>query len=486
MSQNLGVLTNREMGCGIAQTLGQKGFSVSLFPEGIEFEDEEERQLFCNRYHSDLVSVMLDTEAFLLSLANPKRIFLAYDQEELSEDILKQLLPHLDVGDIVMDLCDTKYNRVLSRVQQVKETGASYLSVGILQGDRHISEGVSLLPGGGFSAYDSVRDILIALSTKMDGDFFCCPYIGPDGSGQYVKMVHDGLAASLLEIYAETANLVRAVLQCVPEDLAEILSEWNSGESGAYLLDVLCEVVRKHDCETEQAMIDVVLDRLPCGRGAIWMVENALSLSVPVPVITSAVDLCAFSGMQHERVASSKLLKHIPVVTVPNGDRKRFLAHVQHAMYMACLCATVQSFALLKSASDHYAWELNLLSIAKSFQGSSLVRSEMLFRVIEALERKSDLINLFTDPYFKSIADTYSPDLRDISNRVVSLGIPAPCLLSCVSYLDSYRTTALPTGMVALAWDYAIGSGFERNDRSGLYHGEWCHPDRRIGCKPMH
>lgn len=480
MNQQVGIISNQEIGCILAQTFGREEVSVSLFPEGVEFHDSEEQVLFCNQYNQGNVSVMLDLEAFLLSLESPKRIFLVGDGEHFTEEILGKIISHLEPGDILVDLCDAKFSAVLPRVQQIKEIGAHYLSTGLLQGDHAIDNGFTLLPGGSFQAYDAVREILMVLCAKMDGNFYCCPYIGPDGSGQYVKMVHDGLAAALLQIYVEAIAMTRTVLGCDSDTLAELLSEWHDRECGSFLLDVLCQVVRKYDPETGKNMIDVVMDRVETGANLNWMLENALSLSVPVPTIYATKEMNAFSRMKNERIASSKLLKPIPVRALDSLSKKAFLEEIQHTVYLATLCALAQSFALLKKASDYYAWELNLLSIAKAYQGSSYVRSEALFRVIEALDRKSDLNNLFMDPYFKSIAENYSVDLRSFVKRGISIGLPVPCFTSCIDYLDSYRALVLPAGTASLVWDFVLGSGFARNDRNGTFHGKWHSPDRYL------
>ncbi len=480
MNQKGGILSNQEIGCVLAQTLGKNNVTVSLFPEGVEFQDSEEQVMFCNQYNKGNVSVMLDMESFLLSLESPRRIFIVGEGVHFTDDLLRKLIPHLEPGDIIVDLCDAKFTAVLPRVQQVKETGAHYLSTGLLQGGNSISKGFALLPGGSFQAYDAVREILMVLCAKMDGNFFCCPYIGPDGSGQYVKMVHDGLAACLLQIYVESIAMTRTVLGCDSDTLSELLSEWNDRECGSFLLDVLCQVARKYDRETGNPMIDVVMDRMETGNGLHWMLESSLSLSVPTPTVYAAKEMESLSRLKNERVASSKLLKPIPVRALDSLSQKTFLEEIQHTVYLATLCALAQSFALLKKASDYYAWELNLLSIAKAYQGSSYIRSEALFRVIEALNRKSDLNNLFMDPYFKSVAESYSVDLRNFVKRGVSVGLSTPCMHSCINYLDSYRSSVLPVGMATLAWDYVLGSGFARNDRNGAFHGKWQNPDRYL------
>lgn len=480
MKQKVGVLSNQEVGCVLARKLSGEGISVSLCPEGVEFQDSEEQVLFCNQYNRENVSVMLEMESFLLSLESPKRIFLVGEGEHFTEDILRKIVPCLEPGDILIDLCDARFSAVLPRIQQVKDMGAQYLSTGFLQGGESLANGFALLPGGGFQAYDAVRDILIALCAKMDGNFYCCPYIGPDGSGQYVKMVHDGLATCLLQIYVEAIAMTRTLLGCDQDTLSELFSEWNDRECGSFLFDVLCQVVRKYDKETNNAMIDVVLDRMETGNGIHWMLESGLSLAVPMPTIYAAKEMGDFSRLKNERMASSKLLKPIPVRALDSLSQKTFLQEVEHTVYLATLCVLAQGFALLKKASEHYTWELNLHSIAKAYQGSSYIRSEALFRVIEALDRKGDLNNLFMDPYFKSIAENNSADLRSFVKRSISIGLPIPCISSCVGYLDSYRSSVLPVGTASLVWDYVHGSGFARNDQNGTFHGEWQNPNRYL------
>lgn len=480
MNQQVGIISNQEIGCVLAQTLDTNEWTVSLFPAGVEFQDTEEQNAFCNEYNQHNVSVMLDMESFLLSLESPKRIFLVGDDEHFTEDVLRKLVPHLEAGDILVDLCDTAFSSVLAFVQQVKETGAHYLSTGFLQGGESLVKGFALLPGGSFPAYNAVRDILVVLCAKMDGNFYCCPYIGPDGSGQYVKMVHDGLAATLLQIYVEAISMTRSLLGCDNDTLGELLSAWNEQECGSFLLDVLCQVVRKYDRETGKPMFDVALDNIETGSGLQWMLESSLSLSVPTPTMYAAKEMESFSKMKHERIASSKLLKPIPVHALDSLSQKTFMEEIQRTVYLATLCALAQGFALLKRASDHYAWELNLLSIAKAYQGSSYICSEALFRVVEALDRKGDLHNLFMDPYFKSVAETYSVDLRNFAKRGISIGLPTPCIRSCVDYLDSYRAAVLPVGGASLVWDYVLGSGFARNDHNGLFRGKWQNPERYL------
>lgn len=480
MEHNIGIISNQEIGCKLARILGERGYTVSLFPDGVEFQDEEEQSRFCIQYQSPMISVMLDLESLLMSIESPRRIFLVGNHTEYADEQLKHLLSHLEAGDILVDLCDAKFTQVLPRVELVRERGASYLSVGMLMGDSSIFEGITMLPGGAFPAYDAIRNILISLSAKMDGDFYCCPYIGPDGSGQYVKMVHDALSDTILAIYAEAISFIRTVLQCDAVELAEILSQWNSGECGSYLLDVICAVVRKYDEETGNSMLDVVLDSYMCQPGTRWTVESAIALNVPVPTIYASFETCAFSHMKNERMASSKMLKSVSVHGIGPTARKGFLLGIQHAVYLATLSAFSQGFALLKKASDHYAWELNLLSIAKAYQGSSNIRSEAMFRVIDALERKSNLNNLLLDPYFKSMADAYAMELRNVSKRSISIGLPSSCLCGTIQYLDSYRAPVLASGVNALVWDYMTGEGFERNDRAGIFRGVWTSPDNTL------
>ncbi|NNV05297.1 NADP-dependent phosphogluconate dehydrogenase [Geobacillus sp. C56-T2] len=464
--QQIGVIGLAVMGKNLALNIESKGYSVAVYNRSREKTDE-----FLQEAKGKNIVGTYSIEEFVNALEKPRKILLMVKAGAPTDATIEQLKPHLEKGDIVIDGGNTYFKDTQRRNKELAELGIHFIGTGVSGGEEGALKGPSIMPGGQKEAHELVRPIFEAIAAKVDGEP-CTTYIGPDGAGHYVKMVHNGIEYGDMQLIAEAYFLLKHVLGMDAAELHEVFADWNKGELNSYLIEITADIFTKIDEETGKPLVDVILDKAGQKGTGKWTSQNALDLGVPLPIITESVFARFISAMKDERVKASKVLAG-PAVKPFEGDRAHFIEAVRRALYMSKICSYAQGFAQMKAASEEYNWNLRYGDIAMIFRGGCIIRAQFLQKIKEAYDRDPALPNLLLDPYFKNIVESYQDALREIVATAAMRGIPAPGFASALAYYDSYRTAVLPANLIQAQRDYFGAHTYERVDKEGIFHTEW-------------
>jgi len=464
--QQIGVIGLAVMGRNLALNIESRGFTVAVYNRTAAKTDALLKE-FPGRNLKGTYSL----EEFVASLEVPRKILIMVQAGKGTDDTINQLVPLLDKGDIIIDGGNSYFHDTRRRNKELEAKGIRFIGTGVSGGEEGALKGPSIMPGGQEDAYRLVEPILTAISAKVNGDP-CCTYIGPDGAGHYVKMVHNGIEYGDMQLICEAYQLLKDVLGVSTQELHEIFSEWNKGELDSYLIEITADIFSKIDPETGKPMVDVILDSAGQKGTGKWTSQSALDLGVPLSIITESVFSRFISAMKEERVAASKQLKG-PQVEPFSGDREEFIESVRKALYASKICSYAQGFAQMRAASEEYNWNLNYGNIAMIFRGGCIIRAQFLHKIKEAYDRDPQLKNLLLDPYFKGIVEGYQDAWRKVVSIAVSRGIPVPAFSSALAYYDSYRSERLPANLLQAQRDYFGAHTFQRVDKEGTFHFQW-------------
>ncbi|WP_175955089.1 NADP-dependent phosphogluconate dehydrogenase [Burkholderia sp. BCC0405] len=466
--QAIGVIGLAVMGRNLALNIESRGYAVSVYNRSREKTDE----LIAEFPGRNLVPTYT-LEAFVASLETPRRILMMVKAGEATDATIAALKPLLEKGDVLIDGGNTHFTDTIRRNQELAQSGLHFIGTGVSGGEEGALRGPSIMPGGQRDAYDLVEPILkqIAAKAPSDGEP-CVAYMGPDGAGHYVKMVHNGIEYGDMQLIAESYAVLKDVAGLTNDELGAVYTEWNQGELDSYLIEITSKIFGKKDEETGKHLVDVILDRAAQKGTGKWTSQNALDLGVPLPLITESVFARVLSSLKTERVAASKILSG-PVAAPFDGDRAAFIEAVRRALYLSKVISYAQGFAQLRTASEEYGWNLDLGTIAKIFRAGCIIRARFLQKITDAYAKDPALANLLLDPYFKDIAANYQASLRDVVVAAVKAGVPVPAFASAVAYFDSYRSERLPANLVQAQRDFFGAHTFERTDKPGSFHANW-------------
>jgi 6-phosphogluconate dehydrogenase len=464
--QQIGVIGLAVMGKNLAFNIESRGYSVSVYNRSREKTDEMMQEA-----QGKNIVPTYSIEEFVNSLEKPRKILLMVKAGAATDATIEALKPHLDKGDILIDGGNTFFVDTQRRNKELSELGIHFIGTGVSGGEEGALKGPSIMPGGQKEAYELVAPIFKDIAAKVDGEA-CTTYIGPDGAGHYVKMVHNGIEYGDMQLIAESYFLLKNILGLSAEELHEVFAEWNNGELDSYLIEITAEIFKKYDDETGKPMVDVILDKAGQKGTGKWTSQSALDLGVPLPVITESVFARFISAMKDERVAASKVLKG-PEVKPYEGDKKGLIESIRKALYMSKIVSYAQGFAQMRAASEEYGWDLKYGEIAMIFRGGCIIRAQFLQKIKDAYDRDPELKNLLLDPYFKEIVESYQTALREVVSLAVMNGIPVPCFAAALAYYDSYRTETLPANLLQAQRDYFGAHTYERVDKEGVFHTEW-------------
>ncbi|KJD43046.1 NADP-dependent phosphogluconate dehydrogenase [Paenibacillus sp. NRS-1782] len=464
--QQIGVIGLAVMGKNLALNIESRGFTVSVFNRS----PEKTHDLIKEAEGKKLTGTF-SIEEFVNSLESPRKILIMVQAGKATDATIEQLVPHLDKGDIIIDGGNAYFPDTQRRSKELEEKGFRFIGTGVSGGEEGALNGPAIMPGGQESAYKLVEPILTAISAKVEGDP-CCTYIGPDGAGHYVKMVHNGIEYGDMQLIGEAYHLLKSVLNVNAEELHEIFTEWNKGELDSYLIEITADIFSQYDSETGKPMVDVILDAAGQKGTGKWTSQSALDLGVPLSMITESVFSRFLSAMKDERIAASKVLSG-PNAESFSGDKKEFIESVRKALFASKIVSYAQGFAQMRAASDEYDWDLKYGKIAMIFRGGCIIRSQFLQNIKDAYDRDPALKNLLLDSYFKNVVETYQNAWRQVISVAVSQGIPVPGFSSALAYYDSYRTERLPANLLQAQRDYFGAHTFKRVDKEGVFHHQW-------------
>ncbi|MCI4126843.1 NADP-dependent phosphogluconate dehydrogenase [Bacillus haynesii] len=464
--QQIGVVGLAVMGKNLALNIESRGFSVSVYNRSSAKTEE-----FLKEAEGKNVVGTYSIEEFVASLEKPRKILLMVKAGTPTDATIQSLLPHLEKGDILIDGGNTYYKDTQRRNRELAESGIHFIGTGVSGGEEGALKGPSIMPGGQKEAHELVKPILEAISAKVDGEP-CTTYIGPDGAGHYVKMVHNGIEYGDMQLISESYFILKHIVGLSSDELHEVFSEWNKGELDSYLIEITADIFTKKDEETSKPLVDVILDKAGQKGTGKWTSQSALDLGVPLPIITESVFARFISSMKEERVKASKLLAG-PEAKPAAENKEELIEAVRKALFMSKICSYAQGFAQMKAASEEYGWDLKYGDIAMIFRGGCIIRAAFLQKIKEAYDRDPELDNLLLDPYFKNIVESYQGALRKTISLAVEQGIPVPCFSSALAYFDSYRTATLPANLIQAQRDYFGAHTYERTDKEGIFHTEW-------------
>lgn len=466
--QQIGVVGMAVMGRNLALNIESRGYSVSIFNRSSSKTDE------VIALHPDKKLVPTYTvEEFVNSLEKPRRILLMVKAGEATDKTIQSLLPHLDKGDILIDGGNTFFQDTIRRNEMLANSGINFIGTGVSGGEEGALKGPAIMPGGQKDAYDLVAPILEEIAAKADDGAPCVTYVGPNGAGHYVKMVHNGIEYGDMQLIAESYDILRRVGGLTVEETAEVFKSWNTGELDSYLIEITADILTKKDPETGKPMVEVILDTAGNKGTGKWTSQSALDLGVPLPLITESVFARYISTLKEEREVASKELSPIKVPELSNTEKQALIESVRKGLYFSKIMSYAQGFAQMRVASEEFDWNLNYGEIAKIFRAGCIIRAQFLQKITDAFERDPELKNLLLDKYFLYVTESYQEAVREVVVTAVQAGIPVPTFSSALAYYDSYRSEVLPANLIQAQRDYFGAHTYNRVDKPGVFHFEW-------------
>ncbi len=465
--QQIGVVGMAVMGKNLALNIESRGYSVALYNR-----TGSKTEAVINEHPEKNFKATYTIEEFVQSLEKPRRIIMMVQAGKGTDATIQALLPHLDKGDILVDGGNTFFKDTMRRNEELANSGINFIGTGVSGGEEGALKGPSIMPGGQKEAYDLIAPVLEQISAKAEDGAPCVTYIGPNGAGHYVKMVHNGIEYGDMQLIAESYDLLKNVLGLSNEELAETFATWNKGELDSFLMEITADILtRKDDLGTGKPIVDVILDAAGNKGTGKWTSQSALDLGVPLPLITESVFARFISTYKEERVNASQ---KFPKTTFEfTGDKAEFVEKIRQALYFSKIMSYAQGFAQLRQASKEYDWQLPFGEIAKIWRAGCIIRAQFLQKITDAYEKNDDLENLLLDDYFFDITVKYQQAVRDVVALAVQAGVPVPTFSSAIAYFDSYRAEKLPANIIQAQRDYFGAHTYQRTDREGIFHYNW-------------
>lgn len=465
----IGVIGMAVMGKNLALNIESRGYTVAIYNR----TSSKTEEVMATHADKRLVP-SYSVPDFVASLEKPRRILMMVKAGAGTDAVIAELLPLLDKGDVLIDGGNTFFEDTMRRNAELDKSGINFIGMGVSGGELGALQGPSIMPGGQRAAYDLVAPILEQIAAKADEDGApCVTYIGENGAGHYVKMVHNGIEYGDMELIAESYNVMRNMLGMSVSEIADTFETWRQGELSSYLIDITAEILtRADDLDTGAPIVDKILDAAGNKGTGKWSSQSALELGVPQSVITESVYARYISAMKDERVAASKVLPQ-PVGQVRLPEKQEAIELIRKALYFSKLMSYAQGFEQMRVASDHYNWNLQYGELARIWRAGCIIRAKFLQNIMDAYAKDPALKNLLLDDYFKEIAKNYQESVRDLVGLAVKAGVPVPGFSAAISYYDSYRAVVLPANLIQAQRDYFGAHTYQRTDRDGIFHYPW-------------
>ena len=463
----IGVFGMGVMGQSLALNIANHGYAVAVYNK-----DRENTEAFLKKAAGrENVTPCWTLEEFAASLEAPRKILLMVTAGKVVDLVIQSLLPLLDRGDIVIDAGNSYYADTRRRERELRERGIRFFGMGVSGGERGALEGPSMMPGGDPEAYGYLKELFEDMAAKTPDGTPCCAYIGPDGAGHYVKMVHNGIEYADIQLICECYQLMRFAAGMEVEEIGAVFEEWNRGRLQSYLVEITAKILGVRDPETGRPMVDVILDAAGQKGTGKWTSMEGLDIGVPIPTIAESVFARYLSALKEDRVAAAKVFPWQSRAALP--DRETLVSQLEESLYAAKVCCYAQGFALLRAASEQYGWGLRYGEIALLWREGCIIRARFLEDIAAAFRAQPDLPNLM-------LADAFAPALRQAQAAWRSIaalsalsGTAAPALLSTLNYFDSYRTAVCPASLLQAQRDFFGAHTYRRSDREGVFHTHW-------------
>jgi 6-phosphogluconate dehydrogenase len=487
---DIGLIGLAVMGQNLALNIADHGFKISVYNRTTEKTDKFVAE------NPDTPGGVVGTptlKAFVASLSKPRKMVILVQAGGATDAVINGLVPLLDKEDIIIDGGNALWTDTIRREKELKAKGLRFIGSGVSGGEEGARFGPSLMPGGEKGAWNELKPIWRAIAAKVDkktgkplegaapgkpikGGVPCTAYIGENGAGHYVKMVHNGIEYGDMQMICEAYDLMKGLLGLKAKEMGQIFAEWNKGALDSFLVEITADILQQKDPESRKAFVDVVLDTAGQKGTGKWTANSALSMGIAAPTIAESVFSRCLSAAKDERVAASKILKG-PKKKF-KGDKAELIAAIHDALYCSKICSYAQGFQLMREAQNEYSWKLNFGEIAQIFRGGCIIRAAFLQKITEAYQRDSKLANLLLDPYFNKIIQNAQDSWRKVVALSAEYGIPAPTFGSSLAYYDGYRSARLPANLLQAQRDYFGAHTYERLDkpRGEFFHIDW--PDK--------
>jgi 6-phosphogluconate dehydrogenase len=473
---DIGLIGLAVMGENLVLNMESKGFSVAVFNRTTSVTEK----FAAARGKGKNIFPATTLEDFVRALKRPRKAMIMIKAGKPVDQVIAELAPLLERGDIIIDGGNSLFTDTQRRYKELEGQGIHFIGCGVSGGEEGALKGPSLMPGGSREAYEMIAPIFRKIAAQVDGEP-CCRYMGPDGAGHYVKMVHNGIEYGDIQLICEAYAILKNVLDLQADELAEIFADWNRGALESYLIEITAQIFRKKDPETGKPLVDVILDKAGQKGTGLWTLQSALAQSVVISTINAAVEARVISSRKDERVAASKILPQ-PAIPKFTGDRKQLIEAVHDALYASKIVSYAQGMELLGAASTTYHWNLNFGDIATIWRGGCIIRARFLNRITEAYARNPSLHNLLLDSYFTDIIAQTQHNWRIAVSTAINQGVAVPAFSASLAYFDSYRSARLPANLLQAQRDFFGAHTYERIDKPGVFHTEWSQP----GDQPAH
>ena len=490
---DIGLIGLAVMGQNLALNIADHSFNISVYNRTFS-----KTESFLKRFSNSTpnLSGYESLESFVNSIQKPRKIIIMVQAGKATDNVIDSLVPFLESEDIIIDGGNAKWTDTIRREKLLAEEDIQFVGSGVSGGEEGARFGPSLMPGCSKKAWAAIEPIWNSISAKVDpksgkplegstpgkpikGGIPCTAHIGENGSGHYVKMVHNGIEYGDMQMICEAYDLMQSILKITPYEMGTIFDEWNKWELDSFLIEITGDILKQTDPKTEKPFVDIVLDAAGQKGTGKWTSINALQMGVPAPTVSEAVFARCLSAIKEERVDASKLLS-APQTPNTNFNKEDFVSSIRDALYCSKICSYAQGFQLMMEAQKEYNWDLNFGEIAKIWRGGCIIRAAFLQKITDAYSKSPDLPNLLMDDYFKNCIKKYQSSWRKVIGIAIEYGIPVPTFSSAISYYDSYRAERLPQNLLQAQRDYFGAHTYERTDqpRGKFFHLDWLHPER--------
>ncbi len=476
MSADIGLIGLAVMGQNLVLNMNDHGYTVCVFNRTVSKVDD----FLKNEAKGTKVIGAHTLQEFVKQLKRPRRVMLMVKAGDPVDEFIDLLIPLLEKGDIIIDGGNSHFPDTERRCKELKSKGILFIGTGISGGEEGARHGPSIMPGGHPEAWPHVKKIFQDIAAKVESGEPCCDWVGEGGAGHYVKMVHNGIEYGDLQLISETYALLKGLLNCKSEELAEIFEGWNKRELDSYLIEISAHVFKTKDADGSP-LLDKILDVAGQKGTGKWTVLNAVEMGLPVTLIAESVFARCLSALKDERVQASKKLKGPERLF--QGNKKEFIEDVFHALYASKIISYTQGYMLMRDASKEYKWNLNFGAIALMWRGGCIIRSKFLGNIKQAYDKNPKLYSLLLDDFFQKEIEKCQKGWRNVIAASALNGIPAPCLSTALAFFDGYRSATLPANLIQALRDYFGAHTYERIDkpRGQYFHTNWTGTGGKVG-----
>jgi len=470
---DFGLIGLAVMGQNLILNMNDHGYAVVAYNRTVSKVDD----FLAKEAKGTQVQGAHSIQELVSKLKRPRRIMLLVKAGQPVDDFIQELAPHLEKGDIIIDGGNSLFDDTNRRVKEAEAKGLLYIGTGVSGGEEGARRGPSIMPGGSPAAWPHVKKIFQDISAKVDDGVPCCDWVGEQGSGHYVKMVHNGIEYGDMQLICEAYNLMKNGLGMSPDEMHKVFAEWNKGELDSYLIEITRDILAKRDADG-LPLVDKILDTAGQKGTGKWTVINSQELGIPITLMAEAVYARCVSALKDERVAAARKLKG-PNPLLPaakNAEKKKaFVAEIRDALYASKIISYAQGYMLMRAAAKEYKWNLNYGGIALMWRGGCIIRSRFLSKIKEAFDKKPGLTNLLLDDYFRGEIKKCQKGWRNVVAAAAKRGIPVPAFSTALAFFDSYRNAVLPANLLQAQRDYFGAHTYERVDkpRGEFFHTNW-------------